>query len=78
MLNEEQEVERKTHTHSEAEFLKELLNHCKIHSELESLPIVSQLLLLPDMESESRRARRQHRIQSPHFKHKKRETREVK
>lgn len=51
---EEQEMERKTHKRSKAELLKELLHHCKTHSELETLPTVSQLLSLPDTESESR------------------------
>lgn len=54
MLDEGEEMERKTQGRSEAQFLKEWLHHRKTHSELE-LDAVSQLLPLPDTESESRK-----------------------
>lgn len=55
MLKEEQEMGIKTHTCSKAEFLKELLEKGKTCSELETLPIVCELLPLSDTESESRK-----------------------
>lgn len=55
MLKEEQEMGIKTHKRSEAEFLKELLENDKTCSELETLPIVCELLPLSDTESESRK-----------------------
>lgn len=55
MLKEEQEMGIKTHKRSEAEFLKELLENGKMCSELDTLPIVCELLPLSDTESESRK-----------------------
>lgn len=52
---EEEKAGIKTQRHSKAEFLKNLPENCKTHSELETFPVVSQLLSTTDTESQSRK-----------------------
>lgn len=74
MLKDEQKMEIKICNCPKAEFLEELLRDCKTHSELETLTLIPQLSLSPKSNHRAGRDIRTHRIQSPHFIHKERET----
>lgn len=52
---EEEKAGIKMQKHSKAEFLKNLPENCKTHSELETFPVVSQLIPTTDTVSLSRK-----------------------